>query len=90
MIFKLKKIFLKFYDPKIEAIPKEHFEALVLEIRDFYHMRKLPSGKELRDLVRKYSDEQSEGVPEFQSSTMDNLFQENMRTCIKWLQEQGF
>ena len=90
MIIKLKNIFLKFYNPTIDAIPKEHFEALVVDIRDFYHMRKLPSGYELTKLVRKYSDEQSEGIPELGSANMDMIMQENMRSTIKWLKEQGF
>ncbi|MCK5159851.1 MAG: hypothetical protein KAR08_11865 [Candidatus Heimdallarchaeota archaeon] len=52
--------------------------------------KKLPTGQELTDLVRKYSDDQCRGIPEMQSEQMDFVVQKNMRSTIKWLSEQGY
>ena len=49
----------------------------------------LPSGKELTKLVRKYADSQCDGIPEM-NDKINILMQENMRSYIKWLQEQGY
>ena len=87
----LKDVYLDFFEHDSDPMHEDDFKKLAEALRKFYSRSgKLPSGYELTKLVRKYSDDQSQGVPELSSPNMDCIMQDNMRSTIKWLQEQGF
>ena len=90
MVITLKDVYLEFYEHDTDPMVYDDFEKLAEALRKFYNRSdKLPSGYELTKLVRQYADSQCDGIPEM-NDQINLLMQENMRSYIKWLQEQGF